>query len=287
MKNVFDYKHISKIGLVARLNTDLSKDILELKHIFDERGIALLLEKKCAKSLNLQGFELDELLKESDFIIALGGDGTVISLCRKASEYQKAILGIHAGRLGFLTDFTIKEARHFFDEFFTGKFRIEEPFLLDIILENTPKGQKIIKTAFNDVVFSRTAKNSMAHIEVLRKGKIFNEYYGDGLIVATPAGSTAYNLSANGPIIYTLAEAFLLTPVCSHSLTQRPIILPKGFELEVRAKECSFFIDGQEQLETKDYKSITLRLSDKKVSLLHPKDRDYFQILREKLRWGN
>ena len=286
MKKELAYKNITKIGLVARLNTDLSADILALKNIFDERNISLLLDKYSAKSLNLQGFELDELFKQGDFIIALGGDGTVISLCRKASEYEKAILGIHAGRLGFLTDFTAKEARGFFDEFFSGKFRLEEPFLLDIVLE-TKQGQNFIKTAFNDVVFSRTAKHSMAHIEVLRKGKIFNEYYGDGLIVATPAGSTAYNLSANGPIIYTLAEVFLLTPVCSHSLTQRPIVLPKGFELEVRANECSFFIDGQECLETKDFKSIKIRLSDKKVSLLHPRNRDYFQILKEKLRWGN
>lgn len=286
MKKELAYKNITKIGLVARLNTDLSADILTLKSIFDERNISLLLDKHSAKSLNLQGFELDELFKQSDFIIALGGDGTVISLCRKASEYEKAILGIHAGRLGFLTDFTAQEARRFFDEFFSGKFRLEEPFLLDIVLE-TKQGQSLIKTAFNDVVFSRTAKHSMAHIEVFRKGKIFNEYYGDGLIVATPAGSTAYNLSANGPIIYTLAEVFLLTPVCSHSLTQRPIVLPKGFELEVRANECSFFIDGQECLETKDFKSIKIRLSDKKVSLLHPRNRDYFQILKEKLRWGN
>lgn len=286
MKKELAYKNITKIGLVARLNTDLSADILTLKSIFDERNISLLLDKHSAKSLNLQGFEIDELFKQSDFIIALGGDGTVISLCRKASEYEKAILGIHAGRLGFLTDFTAREARGFFDEFFSGKFRLEEPFLLDIVLE-TKQGQSLIKTAFNDVVFTRTAKHSMAHIEVFRKGKIFNEYYGDGLIVATPAGSTAYNLSANGPIIYTLAEVFLLTPVCSHSLTQRPIVLPKGFELEVRANECSFFIDGQECLETKDFKSIKIRLSDKKVSLLHPRNRDYFQILKEKLRWGN
>lgn len=286
MKKKLDYQNINKIGLVARFNTDLSSEILALKSIFDERGIALLLDKECAKSVNLQGYERDELFKQSDFIIALGGDGTVISLCRKASEYQKAILGIHAGHLGFLTDFTAKEARGFFDEFFSGKFRVEEPFLLDIILENANKEQ-IIKTAFNDIVFSRTAKNSMAHIEVLRNGKVFNEYYGDGLIIATPAGSTAYNLSANGPIIYTLAEVFLLTPVCSHSLTQRPVVLPKGFELEVRAKDCSFFIDGQECLQTKDYQSIKIALSDKKVRLLHPQNRDYFQILKEKLRWGN
>ena len=286
MKKKLDYQNISKIGLVARLNTDLSSEILALKAIFDERGITLLVDKECAKSVNLQGYERDELLKQSDFIIALGGDGTLISLCRKASEYDKAILGIHAGRLGFLTDFTANEARGFFDEFFAGKFRVEEPFLLDIILE-TAQNQRLIKTAFNDIVFSRTAKNSMAHIEVLRNGKAFNEYYGDGLIVATAAGSTAYNLSANGPIIYTLAEVFLLTPVCSHSLTQRPIVLPKGFELEVRAKDCSFFIDGQECLQTKDYASIKIRLSEKKVRLLHPQNRDYFQILKEKLRWGN
>ena len=325
MKKMIDYKNVRKIGLVARLNTDLSSDILTLKRIFDKRNIELLLEKNCVKSLNLgdnsvnlkaensnlsiksvnskskttknsripntqttyfQGFELDELFTKCDFIISLGGDGTLISLCRKASEYDKALLGIHAGRLGFLTDFTIDEAEAFFDEFFAGKFRVEEPFLLDIILESK-QGQVFEKTAFNDVVFSRTQKHSMAHIEVLRNGKTFNEYYGDGLIVASAAGSTAYNLSANGPIIYTLAEVFLLTPVCSHSLTQRPIVLPKGFELEVRAKECSFFIDGQECLDTRDFASIRLRLSDKKVRLIHPKNRDYFQILKEKLRWGN
>ena len=373
MKKMIDYENVRKIGLVARLNTDLSSDILTLKRIFDKRNIELLLEKSCVKSLNLgdngvnlkaqnsnsstksvnlskinsraksanssfdnvnfsgqnaqisqitstqksvnlkaksqnskiatpnsnttkenphinslnfQGFELDELFTKCDFIISLGGDGTLISLCRKASEYDKALLGIHAGRLGFLTDFTIDEAEAFFDEFFAGKFRVEEPFLLDIILESK-QGQVFEKTAFNDVVFSRTQKHSMAHIEVLRNGKTFNEYYGDGLIVASAAGSTAYNLSANGPIIYTLAEVFLLTPVCSHSLTQRPIVLPKGFELEVRAKECSFFIDGQECLDTRDFASIRLRLSDKKVRLIHPKNRDYFQILKEKLRWGN
>ena len=328
MKTLIDYKNIRKIGLVARLGADLSGDILVLKKIFDKRGIELLLEIECAKSVNLslqnaensqnlpqnlqisssaaqnsrpktknsqnlstqtphfKGFSLDELFANSDFIISLGGDGTLISLCRKASKHQKALLGIHAGHLGFLTDFTAAGASAFFDEFFAGKFRVEEPFLLDIILQSKD-GRVFEKTAFNDVVFSRTQKQSMAYIQVLRGGKVFNEYHGDGLIVASAAGSTAYNLSANGPIIYTLAEVFLLTPVCSHSLTQRPIVLPKGFELEVRAAECSFFIDGQECLDTRDFASIKLRLGEKKVRLIHPKNRDYFQILKEKLRWGN
>ncbi len=300
MKTLIDYKNIRKIGLVARLGADLSGDILMLKKIFDKRGIELLLENECLQSLksnashknsqsqilNLAAYELDELFAKCDFIISLGGDGTLISLCRKASKHQKALLGIHAGHLGFLTDFTAAQAGAFFDEFFAGKFRIEEPFLLDIILQSKD-GRVFEKTAFNDVVFSHTQKQSMAYIQVLRGGKVFNEYHGDGLIVASAAGSTAYNLSANGPIIYTLAEVFLLTPVCSHSLTQRPIVLPKGFELEVRAAECSFFIDGQECLDTRDFASIKLRLGEKKVRLIHPKNRDYFQILKEKLRWGN
>ncbi len=166
------------------------------------------------------------------------------------------------------------------------EFRIEKPYLLSIFLEDR-QGKILEKLAFNDVVISKKNQASMAHIEVFRKEKKFNEYFGDGLIVATPAGSTAYNLSANGPIVYTLAQAFILTPVCSHSLTQRPIVLPKGFEIEIMAKDCMLCIDGQENYKMNDFKSIKVGLSDKNVALIHPKNRDYFQILKEKLHWGN
>lgn len=135
--------------------------------------------------------------------------------------------------------------------------------------------------AFNDVVISKNNQASMAHIEVFRKEKKFNEYFGDGLIVATPAGSTAYNLSANGPIVYTLAQAFILTPVCSHSLTQRPIVLPKGFEIEIMAKDCMLCIDGQENYKMNDFKSIKVGLSDKNVALIHPKIGIIFNFKRK------
>ena len=285
MKKIFDYKNIRKIGLVARKNSNLDKEILFLQSILKEKNVELLLEKTSSKSLNLPKFELDELFKSSDFVISLGGDGTLISLCRKACEYNKALLGINAGNLGFLTDFKVNQAGEFFKDFFEGKFRIEKPFLLefDFVLKS---GENFIKTAFNDIVFFRTSQNSMAHIEVLRNKSVFNEYSGDGLVIASPAGSTAYNLSANGPIVYTLAEVFILTPVCSHSLTQRPIVLPRGFELEVRSDDCLISIDGQENFKSKDFKSIKIKLSDKSVSLIHPKNRDYFQILKEKLHWG-
>ncbi|MCW1360866.1 NAD(+) kinase [Campylobacter sp. US33a] len=286
MQKIIDYKNIKKIGLVTRPNSKLDKEILSLKEILEPREVELLLLKGSSKDLELKTYELDELFKKSDFMISLGGDGTLISLCRKAYEYDKAILGIHAGKLGFLTDFKVEYAREFFDDFFKGNFRVEKPFMLDITLKDK-KGEVVHKNAFNDIVFYRKQSLSMAHIEVYRKGKIFNEYFGDGLIIASPAGSTAYNLSANGPIVYTLAEVFVLTPVCSHSLTQRPIVLPRGFELEVGARDCIFSIDGQENFNVDEFESIKVGLSDKNVALIHPKKRDYFQILKEKLNWGS
>ncbi|QBL11334.1 NAD(+) kinase [Campylobacter helveticus] len=286
MQNKFNYKNVKKIGLVSRPNSNLDTEILGLEKILKQKGVELLLFKESSKNLNLPKFELNELFRRSDFVISLGGDGTLISLCRKAYEYEKAILGIYAGKLGFLTTLSLQESANFFEEFFEGNFRLEMPFMLELMLE-TKEGEILRKNAFNDVVFFRKQMSSMVSIEVFRKGKIFNQYFGDGLIIATPAGSTAYNLSANGPIVYTLAEVFILTPVCSHSLTQRPIVLPRGFELEVRAKDCILCVDGQEHYEVDAFKSIEVGLSDKGVGLIHPKNRDYFQILKEKLNWGN
>lgn len=279
---MINYKNIKKVGLVSRPNTDLSKEISHIKSLLDKRDIELLL----AKTKLGDDKELDGLFTQSDLIISLGGDGTLISLCRKACEYDKAILGVNAGNLGFLTDCSVAELEDFFDEFFAGNFRVDRPYLLDIFLEDK-NGKKIVKNAFNDIVFTSSFHQSMAHIEVLRNDKIFNEYYGDGLIISSPAGSTAYNLSANGPIIYTLAEVFVLTPICSHSLTQRPIVLPRGFEIFLRARDCVFCIDGQEHYNANDYDKISINLSKKTVSIIHPKKRDYFQILKEKLNWGH
>ncbi|MBZ7954119.1 NAD(+) kinase [Campylobacter sp. W0018] len=285
MQNKIDYKNIKRVGLIVRFNSDLDNEIRILENILKKYNVELLFFKN-SKNPNLSHYDIDELFKISDFIISLGGDGTLISVCRKAWEYHKAVLGIHAGHLGFLTDFKIDYAEEFFQSFFLGDFKTENPFFLNVSLKQK-NGQKIKNYAFNDIIIKREDQASMAHIEVYYQDKKFNEYFGDGLIVATPAGSTAYNLSANGPIVYTLAQVFILTPICSHSLTQRPIVLPKGFELEIRAKGCMFSIDGQENYKMDDFKSIKVGLSHKSVTLIRPKNRDYFQILKEKLNWGS
>ncbi|MBZ7955843.1 NAD(+) kinase [Campylobacter molothri] len=285
MQNKIDYKNIKKVGLVVRFNSNFDEEISTLENILKKYNVELLFLKNFKKP-NLSHYDIDDLFKISDFIISLGGDGTLISVCRKAWEYDRAVLGIHAGHLGFLTDFKMDQAEDFFQSFFCGHFKTENPFLLSVHLKQK-NGQKMKDYAFNDIIIKKEDQTSMAYIEVYHQDKKFNEYFGDGLIVSTPAGSTAYNLSANGPIVYTLAQAFILTPICSHSLTQRPIVLPKGFELEIRAKGCMFSIDGQKNYKMDDFKSIKVGLSHKSVTLIRPENRDYFQILKEKLNWGS
>lgn len=274
MKNINMRKN-KKIALFCRPNTDLGKQILHLRSILKHYEVELFM----LEDENLSKTYMQEI----DFLISLGGDGTLLSLCRKTFKYKKAILGINAGNLGFLTAFSFEKCEDFFKDFFKGKFKIEKNKMLEIFLH---KGNKIYKKyAFNDVVVSRDSA-LMASIEVFYENKLFNSYYGDGLIIASASGSTAYNISAGGPIVYALSENFVLTPVCSHSLTQRPIVLPLGFVLELKVQNCVLYLDGQEIINPKEYDKISIGLSKKEMSFIYQENRDYFQVLKEKLNWG-
>lgn len=275
MKRQINIEKIQKIGLFCRKDTNLSEQIVILQDIFKKRKISLFfLNDKDIIGKNLQNL---------DFLISLGGDGTLLSLCRQSFEFKKAILGINAGKLGFLTACSFDEIKGFFQDFFEGKFRIETAKMLQISLYKNGKIYK--KYAFNDAVFSRDSA-LMAEVEVFFQDKLFNSYYGDGLIIASSSGSTAYNISAGGPIVHPLSEIFVLTPVCSHSLTQRPIVLPLGFELELKVKQCLLYLDGQEIINPQEYEKITIGLSKKELKFIHKENRDYFQVLKEKLNWG-
>lgn len=275
MKKNINIEKIQKIGLFCRLNTNLNEQIAFLKTIFLQKNIELVLLDQ--EKINLKD------LKKLDFLISLGGDGTLLSLCRQAYQVKKPILGINAGNLGFLTAFSFSEVESFFKDFFKNDFKIEKAKMLQISL--CKKNKIIKKFAFNDAVFSRD-NALMANVEVFFENKLFNAYYGDGLIIASSSGSTAYNISAGGPIVHPWSEIFVLTPVCSHSLTQRPIVLPYGFELELKVEHCLLYLDGQEVIDPKEYDKILIGLSKKELSFIHKKDRDYFQVLKEKLNWG-
>ena len=185
-----------------------------------------------------------------------------------------------------MTDITINESEKFFKDFFDDKFEVETPFMLDVTLhKNDGKTEK--KIAFNDAVIVSKNGGSMTHIEALLNEKYFNSYYGDGVIVATPAGTTAYNMSANGPIIYPLSEVFTVTPICSHSLTQRPVVLTKNHTVKFRTNsDAILVIDGQDRFDMSKISAVSMSLSEKKARLIRHIGRDYFQILKEKLHWG-
>ena len=271
-----------KAGFVLKpKNTLKIKDIfLKIKSIFEKKGIDVYLDSLSAKAIGFLGIDFEDMCKHVDFIVALGGDGTLISVARRAYKFDKPILGINAGNLGFLTDINPDNVEEFLDNFLNGNYRIDERMVIEIEYKDR------YLYAFNDVVISKDVISSMINVRVDTNESFLNTYRGDGVIVSTPTGSTAYNLSAGGPVVYPLTESFILTPICPHSLTQRPLILPSDFILEVSIKERvgKLILDGQEIYSLSD--KIVIKKAQRKAKLIHRVERNYFDVLREKLHWG-
>ncbi len=271
-----------KAGFVLKpKNTLKIKDtFLKIKKIFEKKGIDVYLDAISAKAIGLLGIDFEEMCRQVDFIVALGGDGTLISVARRTYKFDKPVLGINAGNLGFLTDINPENVEEFLDNFLMGNYRIDERMVIEI------EYKKNTLYAFNDVVISKDVISSMINIQVDTNESFLNTYRGDGLIISTPTGSTAYNLSAGGPVVYPLTESFILTPICPHSLTQRPLVLPSDFILEISVKEyiAKLILDGQEIHSLND--KITLKKAKRSAKLIHRSERNYFDVLREKLHWG-
>ncbi|MSN96009.1 NAD(+) kinase [Campylobacter sp. FMV-PI01] len=284
MKDINLEKKLKFVGIVAK-NV---KNIAIIEKILKKRDIIILIEEKNAKQIDKKGYTLNEICKKTDLIISLGGDGTLIGVCRKVVNKDVYVLGVYDGRLGFLTDVDLNDTEKFLDEFFDGKYEIERPLILEIKFKK--QGSKdLIKFAFNDVVVSRNSVLSMSRVDAYLNEKYFNTYHGDGVIVSSPVGSTAYNMSANGPIIYPLSKVFCITPICSHSLTQRPIVLPSEYKLSFKNSGDSLMcviIDGQESFEMSKFDNVEVRLNSH-VNLIRHFNRDYFEILKNKLHWGH
>ena len=272
-------------GFVLKPDSLDIKDIyIDIKKIFEDFGITVLLELNSANTLNLSdGIEFNELCNQSDFLVTLGGDGTLISVARRGFKYQKAVLGINLGTLGFLTDIMPDEIASFLEKFKSNHYRIDHRMMIKAIIND----KEIV--SFNDVVISRNTVAGMINLDAKINGKLFNSYNGDGLIISTPTGSTAYNLSCNGPVVYPLTDAFIVTPISAHSLTQRPLVLPVDFEItfENTNKESAVvIIDGHDTYELKENDIITIKVASSKAKLIHRCERNYFDVLNKKLHWG-
>jgi len=278
---------IKKVGVVLRPSTpELKSSFFKIKEIFTKHGIEVYLDSISGGMIDVMGMEFDLLCKQCDALVTLGGDGTLISAVRRSFDYNIPIFGIYAGNLGFLADVSMDELDEFTENLACGNYRIDERSGLEAT--TIKDGQEIKMHAFNDIVFTRPSISNMIHVETLVDNKAFNTYYGDGVIVSTPTGSTAYNLSAGGPVLFPLTKVFTLTPICPHSLTQRPVVLPGEFSIEMKTSDAKalIIVDGQDMHEFEQGDSLHIKLSDTYAKLIHRNEFNYFDVLKEKLGWG-
>jgi len=278
---------IKKIGLVLRPSSpEMKEQFLFVKKTFEKHNIEVALDNNSAQMIGLLGQEFEILCESSDILVTLGGDGTLISAVRRSHEFDLPVFGIHAGKLGFLADIDLAELDDFVGKLVSKNYRIDNRAVLRAEITTKEGTTKLV--AFNDIVMTRSSISKMIHLDTFVDDKPFNTYYGDGVIISTPTGSTAYNLSAGGPVLFPLTQVFALTPISPHSLTQRPVVLPGHFTIEIKTPDTSALVvvDGQDMHEFADGDVIKIRLSGKPAQLIHREEFNYFDVLKEKLSWG-
>lgn len=275
---------VSKIGISLRPSTpQLSGLYFHLKEIAENNDVEVNIDSISAQMIGVYGIDFNSLCKWCDILVTLGGDGTLISTVRRSFFYSKPILGINTGRLGFLTAISKDEIESFIIKLKNGDYITQS----QILLEGELNGDKKLYCA-NEFLISKRDISGMIKIIAKINGKHFNTYFSDGLIIGTPAGSTAHNVSAGGSIVYPYNRNILLTPICPHSLTQRPLVLSDEFTLdfELQDSKGNIVIDGQEILPFNENDRLRVFVSPYSASLIYDRDRDYFGILREKFNWG-
>ena len=226
---------------------------------------------------------------DADLIVVLGGDGTMISTARLIGDADTLVLGINYGSLGYLTDFRIEEMFPALEAIIAGQYEIDRRVMLDI--EHWRRDEKLAAgRVLNDVVITKSALARIIDINVRLNGLFVNKFRADGLIVSTPTGSTAYNLSAGGPIIYPSMNAIVMTPICPFTLTNRPIVVPDSAEIELTLDNENegvvLSLDGQTGYPMKAGDRVVIRKSGTTFNLVQPANRNYFDVLRDKLKWG-
>ena len=237
----------------------------------------------------LEEVGVEEFQEKADLIVVLGGDGTMISTARLLGSREIPVLGINYGSLGYLTEFRIEEMFTALENILAGSYEIDRRVMLEV--EHRRGAEKLATgRVLNDVVINKSVLARIIEIEVKLNEQYVNSFRADGLIVATPTGSTAYNLSAGGPIVYPSMNAVVLTPICPFALTNRPIVVPDTAEIKLRlmneTEGVVLTLDGQigYQMQTGD--SVVICKSETNFNLVQPPNRNYFDVLRNKLKWG-
>ena len=278
-----------KIGIIAKKGSpEAVEAVVEFLECLKGRGFKFYIESKLASLINVKGCPMKDIPARSDVIIVFGGDGTLLGVARLVGSRGVPILGVNMGGLGFITELRREEVCENIDMLFSDACCFEERIML---LADVYRGRKKIaqQSALNDIVLNKAALARMFELELSIDGQYVSTFRADGLIISTPTGSTAHSLSAGGPILYPTLETYLITPICPHTLTSRPIVLPDTFQAEVCVKsgeDVYLTLDGQVGVPLKTNDRVKVKKADYKTKFLTLHDRDYFKILRTKLKWG-
>jgi NAD+ kinase len=288
---------VSRVGILAKSHlTAATPHLLEISDWLASRGFTAVFETGTAELMPPSHGRLvttqTALASGVDMIVVLGGDGTLLSMADSigAAGSGIPILGVNFGSLGFLTEVTLPELYRSLDAALAGRAHVEERMMLRAI---TRRGGTVFERsiALNDVVITKAARSRMIDLSVSVSNEFVTRVKADGLIVATPTGSTAYNLSAGGPIVEPSVDALLLTPIAPHTLTNRPVVIPANAIVRVQPNmtdrdEAFVTFDGQAGFQLQVGDDIEVRRAEQPLRLIRPSTRSYFEVLRTKLKWG-
>ena len=285
-----DFRSVALIGKYQ--SPEIAGALLDLASFLKSRGLAVLVEEGTASSIGANGNTVaayETIGAQADLAIVLGGDGTMLNAARRLAEHQVPLVGINQGRLGFMTDIARQDTISSITALLEGKFSSEQRFLLDVEVRRGE--QRVLHTlALNDVVVNKGDIGRMIELEVRVDGEFVYLLRADGLIVATPTGSTAYALSANGPILHPAVPGIALVPLCPHALSNRPITVCDQSHIEITLPpphDGRIHFDGQLRFDAYAGDSVYICRSRHQVTLLHPPGYSYLAMLREKLHWSS
>ncbi|MBN2645877.1 MAG: NAD(+)/NADH kinase [Desulfuromonadaceae bacterium] len=288
---------MNRIGLYAkRTNPDAIQVARQLCDWLQQRRIQVVVEEQLAADIEQQGGTVSspraaaaDVPRQVDCIIVLGGDGTLISVARDVGRRSVPILGVNLGSLGFLTEITLEELYPQLEKVLADDYTVSERIMLDASVR---RGDETVASyqVLNDAVINKGALARIVDMEVWVDDDYLTTFKADGLIVSSPTGSTAYNLAAGGPIVYPGLHCLVITPICPHMLTNRPIIVSDSATIKIKmcfAEERVFFTaDGQVGMALQGQDVIEIRKADQHTCLIKSASKNYFEVLRAKLRWG-
>lgn len=284
---------LKRVGVVIKPKLKQAQAVLsQLSRWLADHSIALVAEpavQEIAPECRARIVPREDISQQVDLIIVFGGDGTMIATARNLGDPPVPVLGVNFGGLGYLTEFTLEELFPALDMILHGEIGVQRRMMLDatVLRQHQPI---MSQTVLNDVVVNKSTLARIIDIECLVDEQYVTTVRADGLIVATPTGSTAYSLSAGGPIIYPTMEAILITPICPHMLTNRPLVVPSDSTVKLilrsAREEVTLTLDGQTGVAFHSDDEVMVRRSQRFFEIIQPPEKNYFQVLRDKLHWG-